>query len=63
MLSYIRNVSFHPIIDFDITDKVKKGVAILGADEASTLPYLLEHCGKKCSLWFEISNVFIGGIL
>lgn len=62
-LSYSRNVAYHPIIDilksnFDIHDedddakireKVKKGLEILGADEASTLPYLLELLSVKDS--------------
>jgi class 3 adenylate cyclase/tetratricopeptide (TPR) repeat protein len=62
-LSYSRNVPFHPIIDvlksnFDIkeedsddliTEKVKKGLAILKADEALTLPYLLELLSVKDS--------------
>jgi class 3 adenylate cyclase/tetratricopeptide (TPR) repeat protein len=55
-LSYSRGVVYHPIIDilkanFDIRDddgdlqireKIKEGLEILGADETSTLPYLLE---------------------
>ena len=55
-LSYSRGVAYYPVIDilkstFDIheddrdikiTEKVKKGLAILGADESATLPYLLE---------------------
>jgi class 3 adenylate cyclase/tetratricopeptide (TPR) repeat protein len=55
-LSYSRGVAYHPFIDilrsnFDINegdsdskirDKVKSGLNILLADEASTLPYLLE---------------------
>ncbi len=55
-LSYSRGVTYHPIVDilksnFDIQetdedlqirDKVKKGLQILGADEASTSPHLLE---------------------
>jgi class 3 adenylate cyclase len=62
-LSYSRGVAYHPIIDilksnFDIHDeesdseireKVKKGLKILGADEASTLPYLLELLAVKDS--------------
>ena len=62
-LSYSRNVPFHPVIDllktnFDIREedsddlikeKVKKGLAIVGADEASTLPYLLELLSVKDS--------------
>ena len=55
-LSYSRNVPFYPIIDLlksvfgleegdsddDIKEKLKKGLHALSADEASTLPYLLE---------------------
>jgi class 3 adenylate cyclase/tetratricopeptide (TPR) repeat protein len=55
-LSYSRGVAYHPIIDIlkssfliedgeadsDITEKVKRGLSLLGTDEASTLPYLLE---------------------
>jgi class 3 adenylate cyclase/tetratricopeptide (TPR) repeat protein len=55
-LSYSRGVVYHPIIDilkanFDIRDddgdlqireKIKEGLEILGADETSILPYLLE---------------------
>ncbi len=62
-LSYSRGVAYHPIIDilkanfdihegdgdFDIKEKVKKGLKILGADEASTLPYLLELLAVKDS--------------
>ena len=62
-LSYSRNQSYHPIIDilksnFDIrdgdgnsviTEKVKKGLKVIGADEASTLPYLLELLSIKYS--------------
>ena len=60
-LSYSRGVVYHPIIDilkanFDIRDddgdlqireKIKKGLEILGADETSTLPYLLELLSVK----------------
>jgi class 3 adenylate cyclase/tetratricopeptide (TPR) repeat protein len=60
-LSYSRGVAYHPVIDilksnFDIRDKdgdseirekVVKGLRILGADEASTLPYLLELLSVK----------------
>ena len=35
--------------DTDVTDKVKRGLAILGIDEASTLPYLLELLSVKDS--------------
>jgi len=55
-LSYSRGVTYHPVVDvlksnfdiqetdedFQIRDKVKKGLQILGADEASTSPHLLE---------------------
>jgi len=55
-LSYSRNVTYHPVIDilksnFDVNEgdsdsrikaKVKKGLKMIGADEASNLPYLLE---------------------
>jgi predicted ATPase len=62
-LSYSRGVAYHPIIDvlksnFDvreedgdseIKEKFKRGLKILGADEASTLPYLLELLSVKDS--------------
>ena len=62
-LSYSRGVAYHSVIDslkanfdilegdgdFEIREKVKKGVKILGADEASTLPYLLELLAVKDS--------------
>ena len=62
-LSYSRGVAYHPIIDvlksnFDvgsedkdseIREKLKKGLKILGADEASTFPYLLELFSVKGS--------------
>ena len=55
-LSYSRNVTYHPVIDilksnFDVNEsdsdsrikaKVKKGLKMINADEASNLPYLLE---------------------
>jgi class 3 adenylate cyclase/tetratricopeptide (TPR) repeat protein len=55
-LSYSKGVAYHPVIDIlksnfdvqegdsnsEIAEKVKRGLTILGADEASTLPYLLE---------------------
>jgi len=55
-LSYGRSVAYHPVIDIlkanfdiqegnedsEIREKVKRGLKILEADEASTLPYLLE---------------------
>ncbi|MGD8882697.1 MAG: adenylate/guanylate cyclase domain-containing protein, partial [Desulfobacterales bacterium] len=54
-LSYSRGIAYHPVIDIlkanldilesdgdsEITEKVKKGLKILGTDEASILPYLL----------------------
>jgi len=60
-LSYSRNVAYHPVTDvlrgnFDIqeadddsriTEKVKNGLKALAADEASTLPYLLELLSVK----------------
>jgi len=60
-LSYSRGVSYHPVIDilkanFDIREgdgdseirgKVKRGLKILGADEVSILPYLLELFSVK----------------
>ena len=62
-LSYSRGVSYHPVIDvlkanfdirdgngdFEIREKVKRQLKILGADEASTLPYLLELLSVKDS--------------
>jgi len=62
-LSYSRAVAYHPFIgilkanfnihegdgDFDIKEKVNKGLKILGADETSTLPYLLELLAVKDS--------------
>ena len=62
-LSYSRGVSYHPVIDIlksnfdihegdgdsEIREKIKKGLKILGADEASTLPYLLELLSVKDS--------------
>jgi class 3 adenylate cyclase/tetratricopeptide (TPR) repeat protein len=55
-LSYSRGVAYHPIIDivkanfdikegdgdFEIREKLKRGLNIIGVDEASTMPYLLE---------------------
>ncbi len=68
-LSYSRGVAYHPIIDLfkssfdvqegdgdsDITEKVKEGLKILGADEASCLPYLLELLSVKESGIDEIA--------
>jgi class 3 adenylate cyclase/tetratricopeptide (TPR) repeat protein len=62
-LSYSQNVAYHPVVDilksnFDIREedgdlkireKVKRGLKILGTDEASTLPYLLELLSVKDS--------------
>jgi class 3 adenylate cyclase/tetratricopeptide (TPR) repeat protein len=62
-LSYSRSVAYHPIIDilksnFDINEndggieireKVARGLKVLSADEASTLPYLLELLSVKNS--------------
>jgi class 3 adenylate cyclase/tetratricopeptide (TPR) repeat protein len=60
-LSYSRGVAYHPVIDilkanFDVQEndgdleirkKVKKGLKMLGADEVSTLTYLLELLAVK----------------
>ncbi len=62
-LSYSRGVAYHPVIDvlksnFDVREddkdseikgKVKRGLKILGVDEASTLPYILEPFPVKDS--------------
>jgi class 3 adenylate cyclase/tetratricopeptide (TPR) repeat protein len=62
-LSYSRNVAYQPVIDivksifdivegdgdFEIREKIKRGLKILGADEASTLPYILELLSVKDS--------------
>jgi class 3 adenylate cyclase/tetratricopeptide (TPR) repeat protein len=62
-LSYSRAVAYHPLIDtlkanfdihegdgdFEIREKVKTGLKVLGVDEASTLPYLLELLAVKDS--------------
>jgi len=62
-LSYSRGVAYHPVIDIlkanfdigegdgdiEIREKVQKGLKVLGADEASTLPYLLELLAVKDS--------------
>jgi class 3 adenylate cyclase len=62
-LSYSRGLAYHPIIDIlkanfdirepdgdlEIKEKVKRGLRILGTDEASTLPYLLELLSVKDS--------------
>ena len=60
-LSYSRGVAYHPFIDIlkakfeihesdgdlEIKEKVSTGLKELGADEASTLPYLLEFLAVK----------------
>jgi len=60
-LSYSKGVAYHPIIDilksnfdireadedFKIREKVVKGLKVLGVDESSTLPYLLELLSVK----------------
>ncbi len=62
-ISYSRGVAYHPVIDilksnfdivegdgdFEIREKLKRGLKILGTDEASTLPYLLELLSVKDS--------------
>jgi tetratricopeptide (TPR) repeat protein len=62
-LSYSRAVAYHPVIDIlkanfdihegdgdlEIREKVKRGLKILGGDEASILPYLLELLAVKDS--------------
>ncbi|MBW2590926.1 MAG: AAA family ATPase, partial [Deltaproteobacteria bacterium] len=62
-LSYSRGVAYHPLIDilkanFDIREgdgdsevreKVKRQLKVLGTDEASTLPYLLQLLSVKDS--------------
>jgi predicted ATPase len=68
-LSYSRSVPYHPVIeilksnfdihegegDQDIREKVHNGLRMIGADEASTLPYLLELLSVKDSGIDEIS--------
>ncbi|MGD9043925.1 MAG: tetratricopeptide repeat protein [Desulfobacterales bacterium] len=62
-LSYSRAVAYHPLIDIlkanfdiqegdgdlEIREKVKRDLKMLGTDEASTLPYLLELLAVKDS--------------
>jgi class 3 adenylate cyclase/tetratricopeptide (TPR) repeat protein len=62
-LSYSRAVAYHPVIDilkanfdihegdgdFEIREKIKRDLKTLGADEISTLPYLLELLAVKNS--------------
>ena len=68
-LSYSRGVAYHPVIDIlksnfdiregegdqEIREKVKKGLELIGADEPSTLPYLLELLSVKDSGIDQIS--------
>jgi class 3 adenylate cyclase/tetratricopeptide (TPR) repeat protein/ribosomal protein L40E len=68
-LSYSRGVAYHPVIDIlksnfdihegegdqEIREKVQKGLRIIGADEGSTLPYLLELLSVKDSGIDQIS--------
>jgi len=62
-LSYSRGIAYHPVQDIlksnfkvrggendaEIGEKIKRGLKILGADEATTLPYLLELLSVKDS--------------
>jgi class 3 adenylate cyclase len=62
-LSYSSGVAYHPVIDIlkanfdirqgdgdsEIREKVKRGLEIIGLDEASSLPYLLELLSVKDS--------------
>ena len=62
-LSYSRGVAYHPVIDIlkanfdvmegdgdvEIREKVKRGLKILGLDQALTLPYFLELLSVKDS--------------
>ena len=68
-LSYSRGVAYHLHIDilkanfeirdsdrdFEIREKVKKGLKMLSVEEGSTLPYLLEQLGIKNSYIDEVS--------
>jgi len=68
-LSYGRGVAYHPVIDIlksnfdiqegegdrEIREKVKRGLGLMGADESSTLPYLLELLSVKDSGIDQIS--------
>jgi class 3 adenylate cyclase/tetratricopeptide (TPR) repeat protein len=68
-LSYSRSVAYHPVIeilksnfdihegagDQEIREKVKKGLGLIGIDEPSTLPYLLELLSVKDSGIDQIS--------
>jgi len=67
--SYSRGVTYHPFIDIlksnfniqegegdsEIREKVKRGLNIIGVDEPSTLPYLLELLSVKDSGIDQIS--------
>jgi len=67
-LSYSRGVAYHPIIDlyksnfdiregdadYEIKEKVKRGLKVLDVNEASTLPYLLELLSVKESGFDQI---------
>jgi len=62
-LSYSRGLAYHPVIDilksnfdiqegdgdFEVKEKAQRGLKVLEADEASTLPYLLELLSVKDS--------------
>ncbi len=68
-LSYSRGVAYHPVIDIlksnfdihegegdqEIKEKVTRGLRLIGVDEASTLPYLLELLSVKDSGIEQIS--------
>ena len=68
-LSYSRGIAYHPVIDIlksnfdihegegdqEIREKVKMGLKLVGADESSTLPYLLELLSVKDSGIDQIS--------
>jgi class 3 adenylate cyclase/tetratricopeptide (TPR) repeat protein len=68
-LSYSRGVAYHPVIDIlksnfdihegegdqEIREKVKRGLRLIGVDEPSTLPYLLELLSVKDSGIDQIS--------
>ncbi len=68
-LSYNRGTAYHPVIDilkssfdilegeedFKIREKVKKGLELMGVDETSTLPYLLELLSVRDSGIDQIS--------
>jgi class 3 adenylate cyclase/tetratricopeptide (TPR) repeat protein len=68
-LSYSRTVAYHPVIDIlksnfdihegegdqEIREKVKKGLSLIGVDERSPLPYLLELLSVKDSGIDQIS--------